>query len=298
MIFLSIKKTILQSVENKVQAYVGNSRAHLKEAELELINRKKELAHSRNAEIVKCRAEGQVISKNKVDDQTYLNYLVHYQFLLNQNERLYLEEVCEERKAIFQGNELINDEEIQKLEEESFHETLERDGSESEDTRGFKYNRLEAVRYAEQWWNSYNPKYKKFEVDCTNYVSQCLHAGGAPMTGYPNRSKGWWMRSNNWSFSWSVAHALRWHLSGAKSGLRGREVSSPEELMLGDIICYDFEGDGRFNHNTIVVAKDENNMPLVNAHTTNSRMRYWEYTDSTAYTPNIKYKFFTIVDDD
>ena len=37
-------------------------------------------------------------------------------------------------------------------------------------------------------------------------------------------------------------------------------------------------------------------MPLVNAHTYNSRMRYWAYEDSSAYTPNIKYKFFTIVD--
>ena len=27
-------------------------------------------------------------------------------------------------------------------------------------------------------------------------------------------------------------------------------------------------------------------------------MRFWSYEDSTAYTPNIKYKFFTIVDDD
>ena len=38
-------------------------------------------------------------------------------------------------------------------------------------------------------------------------------------------------------------------------------------------------------------------MPLVNAHTFNSRMRYWNYEDSTAYTPNMKYRFFTIVDD-
>ena len=46
----------------------------------------------------------------------------------------------------------------------------------------------------------------------------------------------------------------------------------------------------------IVVAKDGHAMPLVNANTYNSRMRYWAYEDSTAYTPKIKYDFFHIVD--
>ena len=94
-----------------------------------------------------------------------------------------------------------------------------------------------------------------------------------------------------------MANSLRLYLQNSNSGLCAREVSSPEQLLLGDVICYDFEGDGRFDHNTIVVAKDANGMPLVNAHTYNSRMRYWAYEDSSRYTPNIKYKFFTITDD-
>ena len=71
-------------------------------------------------------------------------------------------------------------------------------------------------------------------------------------------------------------------------------MESAEELSAGDVICYDFEGDGRFYHSTFVVAKDAEGMPLVNAHTENSRHRYWSYEDSTALTPNIKYKFFQI----
>ena len=117
------------------------------------------------------------------------------------------------------------------------------------------------------------------------------------MRGYPNRSNGWWMQHNTWSFSWSVANALRWHIPGSKFGLRGREAASAEKLKLGDVICYDFQGDGRFDHTTIVTGHDADGMPLVNAHTYNSRMRYWAYEDSTAYTPNIKYKFLTITDD-
>lgn len=52
---------------------------------------------------------------------------------------------------------------------------LEPDSGQSEYDR-FSYDRLAAVQYAERWWNSYNPQYRKFDVDCTNYVSQCLRA--------------------------------------------------------------------------------------------------------------------------
>lgn len=160
----------------------------------------------------------------------------------------------------------------------------------------YSYDRMAVVQYAERWWDEYNPAYRKFDVDCTNYVSQCLHAGGAPMRGYPNRSKGWWYRNNNWSFSWAVAHALKNYLQNSTAGLRAREVQEPQELQLGDVICYDFQGDGRFDHNTVVTGKDAYGMPLVNAHTYNSRMRYWAYEDSSAYTPNIQYKMFHIID--
>ncbi len=152
------------------------------------------------------------------------------------------------------------------------------------------YNRGNAILYAEKWWNGRNPAYPSFEVDCTNYISQCLHAGGWTMTGYPNRSNGWWMRQGTWSYSWTVAHSLRWYLEGTD---RAKRVSQASELKLGDVICYDFEGDVRMNHTTIVTAI-RSGVPLVNAHTSDSRMRNWQYRDSSAYTDAIKYYFYTI----
>ncbi len=155
------------------------------------------------------------------------------------------------------------------------------------------YNREAAVRYAHQWWNSYNPAFPSFSVDCTNFVSQCLLAGGAPMRGYPGRENGWWIRGGAWSFSWSVAHSLRWYLEGSRSGLKAARKQSPEMLLPGDVIIYDFTGDGRMDHAAIVVSK-QNGIPLVNAHTANSRNRHWSYTTSTAYTAGIRYYFFHI----
>ncbi|MFS0824472.1 amidase domain-containing protein [Bacillus sp. 1P02SD] len=292
-----MKSTLVKLIEEKAQLLVGNTRSassvNLSEQDLIFIQRKKELLGKRSAEIVKCKTNAQITGKNELDGKTHIDYHVHYQYLIRQNKNLYIEEQCEERKAIFTSNKLISDCEVP-IEIETHYETMNREAS-VEEARDFKYNRLAAVRYAERWWNDYNPKYKKFTDNCTNFISQCLHAGEAPMHGYPNRSKGWWMQNNNWSYSWSVANALKWYLAGSQRGLQAEEVSSPKELLLGDLICYDFEGDGRFNHNTIVVAKDYEGYPLVNAQTQNSRMRYWSYYDSTAYTPNIKYKFFHII---
>ncbi len=155
------------------------------------------------------------------------------------------------------------------------------------------YNRKAAVQYAQRWWNSYNPAYPKFEVDCTNFVSQCLAAGGAPMRGYPQRNKGWWIGGGTWSFSWSVAHSLRWYLEGSSSGLKAKRVQSADLLVPGDVIFYDFTGDGRIDHSSFVVSKT-GGVPLVNAHTANSRNRHWSFITSPAYSPQIKYYFFHI----
>ena len=164
------------------------------------------------------------------------------------------------------------------------------------------YNRMKAVQYAEMWWSRPNPHYLEFEVDCTNFVSQCLYAGGAPMDYTGKRDSGWWYAGKQggrelWSYSWAVAHRLQSFTVTSRRGLRGTVVSSPQELQPGDMISYDWDGNGRYQHNTIVTAKDANGMPLVNAHTINCRARYWEYRDSPAWTERTRYVFVRIADE-
>ncbi|SFI84350.1 Putative amidase domain-containing protein [Thermoflavimicrobium dichotomicum] len=160
------------------------------------------------------------------------------------------------------------------------------------------YDRQAAVNYANHYWNKHNPTFRRFQDDCTSFISQCLWAGGIPMTRSRNPAVGWWYhsgRSHRWSYSWAVANSLYWYLRGKHStGPQAVLVKSPKELKLGDVICYDWQGDGVWNHNTIVTAFDYNGDPLVNAHTVNSYQRYWEYRDSSAWTPKIKYAFFHI----
>ncbi|MFD2115378.1 amidase domain-containing protein [Paenibacillus yanchengensis] len=165
------------------------------------------------------------------------------------------------------------------------------------------YLRDHAVAYADRWWNEGNPKYELFDVNCTHYVSQCLFAGGAPMNYTGKRSNGWWYtgrvnKQEKWSYSWAVSHALTIYLSSKRhTGLRAIMMDRADQLMLGDVITYDWSGDGRFQHSTIVTAFDAFGQPLVNANTVASRHRYWDYSDSYAWTRNTKYRFFHIVSD-
>lgn len=257
--------------------------------------RKKALSKNREAEIVRINGKGDIFQQLSYDDVVDYRYLLHLSFLMKQREDFYVEESVLPYQILIRNGKVIEHKEIPKQADEIQDlSTVSQDEVRVASEQRFSYDRLAAVRYAEHWWNSYNPDYPTFTVDCTNYISQCLRAGGAPMRGMPNRSQGWWYQANNWSFSWAVAHSLRWYLSGSTSGLKGKEVQNANELHPGDVICYDFQGDGRWDHNTIVVTKDADGMPLVNAHTDNSRHRYWSYEDSTAWTPNIKYKFFQI----
>lgn len=277
----------------KIQKYWTQLFGHNNDDEHWLV-RKRELLIKRNAQIVRTHGKGRLYRTVHYDRQTYYHYLLYLTFLIKQRDYFYMEEQMMPYQFRVHNGELIEHQRVTVDDDHNRPPSLSFEQQEMTDAMRFDYDRRAAVRYAERWWNDYNPNYRKFDVDCTNYVSQCLHAGGAPMRGEPNRSEGWWYGANSWSYSWAVSHSLRWYLSGSTQGLKGKEVSSPDQLLPGDVICYDFQGDGRWDHSTIVVAKDAENMPLVNAHTDNSRMRYWSYEDSTAWTDQIKYKFFQI----
>ncbi|MGI5997285.1 MAG: amidase domain-containing protein [Lutispora sp.] len=130
-----------------------------------------------------------------------------------------------------------------------------------------KYNRTQAVEYARTYALSPNPSFKYFNVyetlggDCTNFISQCLLAGGAPMT-YTGEHAWWYNKSgtsdtadDRWSVSWAVAHSLYWTLKvnneANTNGVKGQEVSNVSTLELGDLIFYENQG-GIIFHSTIV----------------------------------------------
>lgn len=283
-----MKEQLKTKLQKRVERYTSNE----KEQSDERLMQKLQLLQERDAEIVRVHGAGKIQSVEEDQDDTLLRYQVHLQFFIKQQENFFIEEEIEEREARFRNDLLVSDQEVESpLNRNDIPHLI----IDSPERLAYTYDRRKAVQYAERWWNDFNPAYRKYTDDCTNFISQCLQTGGIPTWGNPNRAKGWWMSGKSWSYSWTTAHAF-YLLLASSSGIRTRRVSNPQELNLGDIICIDFEGNGRFDHSLIVTAKDAYGMPLVNAHTTNSRHRYWSYKDSSRYTPNIVYKFFVILD--
>ena len=119
--------------------------------------------------------------------------------------------------------------------------------------RGF--NVSAAVAYARQWALSRNPRYYNFNGqggDCTNFISQCLIAGGAPMNY--TKDTGWYFSSaSNRAAAWSsVEHFYRFLTTNKGVGPFGHVVSI-EEVRTGDIIQLSFNGYS-FSHTLFVTA--------------------------------------------
>ena len=117
------------------------------------------------------------------------------------------------------------------------------------------YNRDKAVAYAHKWAFGRNPVFYDFSKiggDCTNFISQCLYAGGAPM----NHKKylGWYYNSpGSRAPAWSSAHYLyRFLISNSGIGPRGMPISL-SEIQIADVIQLSFDGN-RYTHSLLVVA--------------------------------------------
>ncbi|MBQ8635190.1 amidase domain-containing protein [bacterium] len=118
-----------------------------------------------------------------------------------------------------------------------------------------KYNREKAVEYARKYALEYNPKYFHFNGiggDCTNFISQCLLAGGGKMNY--DKYYGWfYINQNHRSPSWtSVKYLERFLLSNNTPGFVAKVVPL-KELEIGDIIQLRQNPD-EFNH-TVIVSK-------------------------------------------
>ena len=99
------------------------------------------------------------------------------------------------------------------------------------------YNRDNAVSYAKQYANNYNPNYVDYATypgssDCANFVSQCLYTGGIAMNDdwhyrYPGYS------SPVVSTAWRGAQSLRDFVENLEGAVI---LDNPTSLKRGDVI--------------------------------------------------------------
>lgn len=139
------------------------------------------------------------------------------------------------------------------------------------------YNRELAVEYANEWALGRNPRYYSFNGiggDCTNFVSQCLYAGGAPMNYEP--VMGWYyISSTDRTAAWTgVEYFYNFLMRNEGRGPYAQEVTA-SEMEPGDVIQLSFLP-GAFGHTLLVTDTDYSGRAdkiLIATHSDDSRYR-------------------------
>jgi hypothetical protein len=148
------------------------------------------------------------------------------------------------------------------------------------------FSRTSAVNYADYWAKRRNSNYASFGSDCTNFTSQVINNGGY---GQQSNSPAWYMRRGLfgigwvWSNSWSVVSDFRnlviargWGYSGGN-----QTPGSYNAAYYGDILDYDWDGNGSWDHATVEVSyygTDPDSKwvgDLVDQHTTDRYHAFW-----------------------
>jgi hypothetical protein len=149
------------------------------------------------------------------------------------------------------------------------------------------YDRDAAMAYADRYALNYNATYARFSGDCCNFVSQGARAGGMP-PALGDWTSGWWYdkegtsspSDDSYSWSWiSCSRQIAFWL-----GTRIDWVSSISNVARGDVIYYDWSGDGSWDHVAILAGTNSAGQKVIDAHTTDHYHAYWKLgTASTRY---------------
>jgi len=155
------------------------------------------------------------------------------------------------------------------------------------------YSREKAVAYAHKWAFRRNPRYLNYDEmggDCTNFISQCIHAGGARMNYTP--TFGWfYINGNRKSPAWTgVAYLYNFLINNAGPGPFGSNTAL-SGVQIGDVIQLSFDGNV-FGHSLLVVQtgpRQSADDVLVATHTSDA-----DYRPLSSYTFN-KYRCIHIL---
>ena len=132
----------------------------------------------------------------------------------------------------------------------------------------------DAARYSDTHALRYNPEYRSYQNDCTNFISQCLEAGGKTETGgiFDRENDDVWFYGaleSTTSYTWAGAQNLKRHLEQhTNSSLEADHRS----LGPGDLVFIDPNGGSGVWHAMIVAAQNGNDA-LMNYHTRDTKRK-------------------------
>ncbi|WP_442812924.1 amidase domain-containing protein [Streptomyces sp. NBC_01343] len=136
---------------------------------------------------------------------------------------------------------------------------------------GGAYDYAAMAKYAEKYWSSYNPAYRKFSGaggDCTNFISQALKAGGwKTVPGSTTDYRNWSYDGPRQTDSWVGANEWAWFTLSNK---RAANLANVYQTDVGDIVQVDFNRDGSKDHSMMVTYRSKAGMPYLTYHSTNT----------------------------
>ena len=137
-----------------------------------------------------------------------------------------------------------------------------------------------AIAYGDQWALSRNPLYEDFTGrggNCANFVSQCMYAAGFPLNGE------WYMKGVKYNKGpWFFANENYLYFSNYGTA----EAADETNINRGDLVYYDWTGDGHIDHTALCVGKGDDGQPAVDSNTTNALHANWKLG---AKNPNAKF---------
>ena len=136
----------------------------------------------------------------------------------------------------------------------------------------YSYSGSDAAAYARRYANDYNSTYPSYSADCTNFVSQCVYAGGIPMDG-SNTSVGTYETTSDWyciyinSILWVRRYAVTtsWirvsDFSTFMSNIATKSTHTTIRSLynssaVGDVVQLADKNTGSAYHSIIISAKD------------------------------------------
>lgn len=161
------------------------------------------------------------------------------------------------------------------------------------------YNRDSAVSYAHRWASSPNPNYSNYISedaggDCTNFVSQCVKAGGISNFRDWSPDSGPWILANQFRDRWkSKCYDYTVYTVG---GARGFWLDVYNSLWPGDVVQYGNASRTDTSHSQIVTGYDSDTHTTYVAQHSTTLPACKDYIDLEGYltTRNIDSAFYTI----
>jgi hypothetical protein len=138
-----------------------------------------------------------------------------------------------------------------------------------ENKAAWSWNGAAAAAYAEKWAESFNPAVRRYESDCTNFVSQALEVGGKKYRGRHPRNdrkdyRYWWYDRGGaifTSYTWAAAHNFWLHIAAFTNSVliaNSKLDEIPDRwhlLRIGDVVFHSRSNDHPKIQHTMIAHK-------------------------------------------